>query len=101
MLSEKEGIAMCVVQNFTQLEEAMREKAREVLIMGQLADQIKQAVKEPDDHFWNDGCIQSFLQHIQCDYTIDFRKNFQSVPIILHHIERTRYDSGDDANGEW
>ncbi len=91
---------MCVVQNFTQLEEAMREKAREVLIMGQLADQIKRAVKEPDDHVWNDGCIQSFLKNIQNDYTIDFRKNSQCVPIVLHHIERIPCDLGDVAYDE-
>jgi hypothetical protein len=75
---------MCVVQNFNQLEEAMKQDAREVLIIGKLANQFTQLMTEVDDRVRNDGLVRSFLMRIQHAYTICYRGSSRSVPVVLH-----------------
>jgi hypothetical protein len=74
---------MCVVRNFSQLEEAVRQDAREVLIMGQLASRLKQAIKEPDDFVRNDDPYRPILKQIQTSYTIRIRNGSYCVPVVL------------------
>ena len=79
---------MCVVKDYHQLAEAMRLETREVLVIGELAKDLKFALTEADLRSCKNGRLQAFLKQIQNYYTIKFRKTSCLVPLILHQNVR-------------
>ena len=80
---------MCVVRNFSQLEEALRQDAREVLVIGQLADHFRR-VATTENGNEPDALAQTFLCRIQQDYAVIFRKSSHCVPVVLcQHAEKS------------
>lgn len=74
---------MSVVQNFSQMEEAVKRNAVEVLVIGKLAEQIKFAFGKTEKVSLNAAKVQAFFLRRLESYTIDFREETCYVPIIL------------------
>lgn len=74
---------MSVVQNFSQMEEAMKRNAMEVLVIGKLAEQIKFVFGKDENGSRNAENVQAFFLKQLESYTIDFREESRYVPIIL------------------
>jgi len=76
---------MCVVQDYNQLAEAIRQEAREVLVIGKLARNLQFALTETTRISCKNGCVQDFLKQIQIRnyYTINYRKTSCFVPLVL------------------
>lgn len=80
---------MCVVRDFSQLEEALRQEAREVLVIGRLADQLRQ-LAHSSDIGQTDSLTQNLLQRIEQEYAILFREKSHCVPVVLRqHVDKT------------
>lgn len=74
---------MSVVQNFNQMEEAMRHNELEVLVIGKMAEQIKHICFERDITPMKSDGFQAFLLKQMDQYTIKFRKSARYVPVVL------------------
>ena len=86
--TEKGRSSMCVVRNFSQLEEALRQDAREVLVIGQLADHFRHLATTANGDA-PDALAQTFWRRIQQDYAVIFRKQSHCVPVVLcQHAEK-------------
>ena len=79
---------MCVVKDYHQLAEAMRLESREVLVIGELATDLKFALTEANLRSCKNGRLQAFLKQIQNYYTINYRRASCLVPIVLHQNVR-------------
>ena len=79
---------MCVVKDYHQLAEAMRQETREVLVIGELAKDLIVALTEANGKSCKNGRVQDFLKQIQNYYTINYRKASCLVPIVLHQNVR-------------
>jgi len=74
---------MSVVQNYSQMEEAVKRNVMEVLVIGKLAEQIKFVFGKTEKVSLNAENVQAFLLKQLESYTIDFREESCYVPIIL------------------
>ncbi len=80
---------MCVVRNFSQLEEALRQDAREVLVIGQLAEHFRNLATTTNG-IASDVLAQTYWRRIQQDYAVVFRKQSHCVPVVLcQHAEKS------------
>jgi hypothetical protein len=87
--SRKEGKEMCVVHDFSQLEEALRQEAREVLVIGRLADQLRRLARSGDAG-QSDALTKNVLGRIQQEYAILLREKSHCVPVVLRqHADKT------------
>jgi len=79
---------MCVVKDYHQLAEAMRQETREVLVVGELAKDLRVALTEATGNSCKNGLVQGFLKQIQIYYTNNYRKASRLVPLMLHQNGR-------------
>lgn len=80
---------MRVVRNFSQLEEALRQDAREVLVIGQLAEHFRHLATMTNETA-SDALAQTYWRRIQQDYAVVFRKQSHCVPVVLcQHAEKS------------
>lgn len=92
---------MCVVRNISQLEDAMRKNARDVLVIGDLGNQLKRAFAEQECNDGKGALLQSFLKQIKKDYTISLRNRACCAPVVLQQNDRllNDCDNGDNHGG--
>lgn len=74
---------MSVVQNYSQMEEAVKRNAMEVLVIGKLAEQIRFVYGKTAKVSLDAQNVQTALLKQLESYTIDFREKSCYVPIIL------------------
>lgn len=74
---------MSVVQNYSQMEEAVKRNALDVLVIGKLAEQIKIGFGKSEKVSLHAENIQALLLKQLERYTIDFREESRYAPIVL------------------